>query len=561
MKNKTFFILFIILIITLLLRLWNIDKAEGLWNDEYVGWYIASRSSFSEFLELVSKNCHTPLYYFFLKFWLLIFPDTDISLRISSVLPSFLTVIVMFFIGREYKDKNSGILCAFFTALSSFYIYFAQEVRLYSLLSFIASLIILFCIKLLKEGNKAYFFIFIILNALLCSVHTLGLIFSFFIILYSLVYLYKNFAEWKKIIKDVNKIIQYIFPFMLVLFLILPFILFIIFGHTLSQFWSEFSLSKIIFSFIDYFSPIQCNITNSPNNFKTYLYKNDGLNYIFLFFGIIPSIMAIIAIVKGVLQREKILNILMLSSLSFLLVIIILSILGKMIIITKYTSEIYPVLILAFIYGVTSFRNKTFIKIFLCIYFIISSIYLYISPVSAPKLNRPEGNKYPIALIEQSRLKYGDYIIFTYYDIDRFKRYFNDTEKYNIYSVNKFNFHNIIFKNDNYYEVIKEGKDLYRTKFKEFPNKNIIDYTNENIISRMKTGERVGIIFLNGVSFFSNEKIKQIEENETKYNKTSFIFMTFSMLRNSLMYAFKDKYRIDSITQAGDWILIVYEKK
>ena len=146
MKNNTFFKLFIIFLIAFLFRLWFIDKPEGLWNDEYVSWFIASKKDFTDFLTEMFRNCHAPLYYIYLKFWMFLFKDSDISLRISSVIPSLLTIIIMFFIGKETKNIKLGILCSFLTAISSFHIYFAQEVRLYSLLMLLCSLTLLFFI-------------------------------------------------------------------------------------------------------------------------------------------------------------------------------------------------------------------------------------------------------------------------------------------------------------------------------------------------------------------------------------------------------------------------------
>ena len=85
-------------------------------------------------------------------------------------------------------------------------------------------------------------------------------------------------------------------------------------------------------------------------------------------------------------------------------------------------------------------------------------------------------------------------------------------------------------------------------------------YVNDNFNSKMKKGDRIGIIFLNTVSFLSNDNIQVIINDNKEYDRTPFIFLSFSALRNSLLYSFKDKYKIDSITQAGDWTLFVFEK-
>ena len=76
----------------------------------------------------------------------------------------------------------------------------------------------------------------------------------------------------------------------------------------------------------------------------------------------------------------------------------------------------------------------------------------------------------------------------------------------------------------------------------------------------MKKGEKIGIIFLNTVSFLSNDNIQDILKDEKRYKYTPFIFLVFSTLRNNLLLSFKDDYKIDSITGSGDWTLFVFEK-
>lgn len=560
MKNNTFFKLFIIFLIAFLFRLWFIDKPEGLWNDEYVSWFIASKKDFTDFLTEMFRNCHAPLYYIYLKIWMFLFKDSDISLRISSVVPSLLTIITMFFVGKETKDIKLGILCSFLTAISSFHIYFAQEVRLYSLLMLLCSLTLLFFIKLEKKQNAFNFIIFFSTNALICATHTLGIIFSLINITTLLILLYKENKFFKEKTKNLIIILKYISPFILVVLLILPFLFTVAFSQSLSQFWSNFSISKILFCIVDYFSPIQTNIVNVPDTILAYIFKDGNINYIFIIFAILPSIIGLIGIYRGLKEKNTTINYYFISAFLFFISLIILSILGKIILITKYSCEIYPILILVFALGLISFRKKT-IKVLLASIFITLNIfYLLTSSDSAPKRTRSEGHLAVIKLLENSRLKNKDFVLLTYYDKDKFERYLNKNTKYNFYSISKFNFNYFMFNNDNYYETINNGKTIYRNYFKEFPNKIIIKYVNDNFNSKMQKGDRIGIIFLNTVSFLSNDKIQKIVNDNKEYDRTPFIFLSFSALRNSLLYSFKNNYRIDSITQAGDWTLFVFEK-
>ena len=202
MKKNTVFKLLIILTIAILFRMYQLDKPEGLWNDEYIGWFIASKESFSDFIKHMLNNCHMPLYYIYLKIWMFLFGNSDLTLRMSSVLPSMLSIPMMYLIGKEIKDKNTGLLASFLTSISSFHIYFAQEMRLYSLIFFLSTITTYYFFKCAKEQSKKNLLIYLFSNIILSATHTLGIVFSFFNIIAIFIYLYKTNDKYKKLIKN-----------------------------------------------------------------------------------------------------------------------------------------------------------------------------------------------------------------------------------------------------------------------------------------------------------------------------------------------------------------------
>ena len=143
--------LFFIILLGLLLRLSFINKPEGLWNDEYVSWYVANTPFSNGFWEEVIKQCHMPLYYLYLKPFA---HCSDLILRITSVIPGVLAIFVMYLAGKEFS-KKTALYSASITSALSFLIYYSQEVRFYSLLFFFTSLCLLFTIRLLKNNSKA----------------------------------------------------------------------------------------------------------------------------------------------------------------------------------------------------------------------------------------------------------------------------------------------------------------------------------------------------------------------------------------------------------------------
>ena len=169
----------IITIIGALLRLLFIDKAEGLWNDEYVSWYTASQPLTNGFLESIKAQCHMPFYYIYLKVFMSIFNDSDLVLRLTSVLAGVAAIPVMYLVGK-IKDKQTGTIAAIITALSSFLIYYSQEVRLYSVLFLFSALSLLFTLKFIRKTNKNNLIGLIISNILILFTHTIGFVYVFF---------------------------------------------------------------------------------------------------------------------------------------------------------------------------------------------------------------------------------------------------------------------------------------------------------------------------------------------------------------------------------------------
>ena len=118
-----------------------------------------------------------------------------------------------------------------------------------------------------------------------------------------------------------------------------------------------------------------------------------------------------------------------------------------------------------------------------------------------------------------------------------------------------------MFDNPDYFQTIKLGKSIYRDYFRNFPNNSLLDKIWDTYLRKMKKGDKIGFVFLDNVSFLSNNYIQDIVDDDIEYKKTPFIFLVFSTLRNNLLYSMKDHFKMVSITQAGKWTLFVFEKK
>src|SRR3989338_2125771 len=67
-------------------------------------------------------NWNAPLYWIILHFWIKIFGISEFSLRFPSLIFSFLSVILVFLLGKKLFGKQAGIIASIFIGLSPFHL-------------------------------------------------------------------------------------------------------------------------------------------------------------------------------------------------------------------------------------------------------------------------------------------------------------------------------------------------------------------------------------------------------------------------------------------------------
>ena len=173
-ETKSQFI--IIIAVAIFLRFININS-EQLWVDEAGSIYIA-KSSLDIFWTKVVNDIHPPLYYVILKGWISIFGYSVASCRSLSALFSILTIPFLYLIGKEIKDEKLGLIIIFLYSIYPFSIYYANEVRSYSLVHLLFTVALLYAIRCIKDPNNRSNYLFLgISGALLIYVHYIGIIY------------------------------------------------------------------------------------------------------------------------------------------------------------------------------------------------------------------------------------------------------------------------------------------------------------------------------------------------------------------------------------------------
>lgn len=123
----------IILLVAAGLRFFHLTT-KNLWFDEAWSWY-ESQKSIPLIIEESAADIHPPLYHLFLRFWTMAFGQSHLALRIPSLLANLVTLAIAFFIARKVMSERIAILTLLFLAISPHQVFYAQEARMYALVT------------------------------------------------------------------------------------------------------------------------------------------------------------------------------------------------------------------------------------------------------------------------------------------------------------------------------------------------------------------------------------------------------------------------------------------
>ncbi|MEO7909906.1 MAG: glycosyltransferase family 39 protein [Roseiflexaceae bacterium] len=134
------------------LRLYLI-AGKSLWLDESFSVWMGRQPLGVMWRYLVQLDQHPPLYYTLLHFWMWL-GDSETVVRGFSALWSILTLPVIYAIGLRIGGRRLGILAALILALAPLHIQFAQNARMYTMLTFTASMALLCIVYLLEDQQN-----------------------------------------------------------------------------------------------------------------------------------------------------------------------------------------------------------------------------------------------------------------------------------------------------------------------------------------------------------------------------------------------------------------------
>lgn len=128
----------VILLLATGVRFYNLD-VQSLWYDEGVAFGHSQRTLW-QMIPRLQNNVHVPAYFGSLALYEDVVGSSEFGLRSYSVLWSILSVAAVYALGKRLFHPIAGLASALLVALNSFSIYYAQETRMYAMLTAIGAL-------------------------------------------------------------------------------------------------------------------------------------------------------------------------------------------------------------------------------------------------------------------------------------------------------------------------------------------------------------------------------------------------------------------------------------
>ena len=201
MNKKQVILLIIILSLSFMLRVHQINH-EDINKDEGLSIYSASKENIIEVIKTSNKiEATPPVYFIILHYWMDLFGSNIPTLRLLSVIFDILAGIIIFLLAKNHFGVKIGFISLLIHSFATLNILYSQEIRMYTLFSFLAILSTFYFLKLLQEPKKSNYFFYFITSIFLLYTHYFGI---FMVLLQYYCYIIFHFKQKNSQFKPIN---------------------------------------------------------------------------------------------------------------------------------------------------------------------------------------------------------------------------------------------------------------------------------------------------------------------------------------------------------------------
>ena len=149
---------------------------RSLWLDEATSWY-ETQLPFHRMLEVLrTTDVHPPGYFAVLWATVRGFGDSELALRLPSLLEAAALVPMLFVAGRAMYDRETGLVAAAFGAIAPIVVWYSQEARMYAQLMLLAVVAVWALHQALETRGFRYWFVYALAGAAMAWTHYFALL-------------------------------------------------------------------------------------------------------------------------------------------------------------------------------------------------------------------------------------------------------------------------------------------------------------------------------------------------------------------------------------------------
>ncbi len=123
----------------------RLDEAQSLWQTSH---------SFLGILTIIAADVHVPLYHMILHVWQVFLGNNVANARVLSLIIFCFTIPAIYFLGKKILGKKVGLFAAILMAISPFLNWYGNEIRMYTLLTFMTILNQYFFLRIFRATKK-----------------------------------------------------------------------------------------------------------------------------------------------------------------------------------------------------------------------------------------------------------------------------------------------------------------------------------------------------------------------------------------------------------------------
>lgn len=359
--------IFLLLLVLLGLELRVAVSNVPLWYDEGHSVLVATKSfpfGINEFL-FTKDFQHTPFYFYFLHFWLKIFGGSEVLMRMSSAIFGIATIPLTYIVGKKLYDKNVGIISAILVTVSPLLVYYSIEIRMYSMVTFLAVLSMNYLLDFDEKADKKSLIKLVAVNTLIPYLLIGGIVFNIGQLISYLIYLFVTQKE------NVEKIGKFVVYQIYQLILLVPYFVIAIY-YALKR--SDFIMFHIPpFEFMHFIGNLQNYFGTRVGMLFWVNYMPMYIDFIFFVAVIIPIIYFICALIRAFKEKNSKLFLIFSTVIISYSIILLSAIFRVVVIVPRYTIFIAPfVMILA---GVGFSKLKKWHTVAFLLFFVSFSMF------------------------------------------------------------------------------------------------------------------------------------------------------------------------------------------